>query len=414
MIKKFCYIVFFIFFIFPFLYAYSYPKNRLKVATIDLDNTLKKETSIRDSIITTINRSPYLKQVIARKVDGEKHKLFSTNNISIDEAITIARELKVDVAIIMYSEERLKTNSSATNNVTNGQITNNSITNDMEDVLFPDGGGMIIEDVGKDNAGDTNITLEDIDIMENKLKTDNITNDNAKNSDTEEEKDAEEEKDEYDTFYIFKTIEVATENVLKEKEAKSKNEVSSVISEIASSLEIYFSKEIFKGIEKRTNDIDFKFWIDVISLEDETNSVTNVGNIIEGESISLNFSVNKRGYVNIFAFQSDDIVIMMFPNDFSSEDGINETQIYSVPPTSAMFKIVSRAPFGVDSFFAIYTEKKLDWISKSYFSGDGFRQGVKNTIAIFSRIMRNKLKNMKDSSWQIKKIYLESSQNENP
>lgn len=376
------FVVFFIILLSSFLYS----QNRLNIATIDLDYTLQKEVSIRNNIITSINRYPYLKQVIARTVDAQKYELFSTNNINIKEALEVASNLKVEVAIIIYSENRLKTNSVSTN-ISN--VTNTSITNSLEEVLFPDGSGMLIEDVGITNYNSVT------NIENNNLEVSNFST------------NAQKEEDKYETVYLFKTVEVKSGDVLKENETASKD-ISSVISSIASMLEIYFSNNIFDSIESPSNDIILNFWIDRIDFDGVTNKIEEYGEISEGERFTLSFSVEDPGYVNIFAFQSDGSVIMLYPNDFSSNDMLKANEIYMVPHKNAMFEMIVRAPLGIDSFFAIYTKKKQNWISKSYFTGDGFRLGVNNTIAIFARLMRDKLKNMNKDMWQIKKVHLKS------
>ncbi|ELV04471.1 DUF4384 domain-containing protein, partial [Brachyspira hampsonii] len=88
------------------------------------------------------------------------------------------------------------------------------------------------------------------------------------------------------------------------------------------------------------------------------------GEIIEGESFTLNSRSNAEGYLYIFAFQNDGNVILMFPNDFNNfiknkyKNKIEARKNYVIPPENSKFNIKIRPPFGEDAFYCLYTKKR--------------------------------------------------------
>ena len=116
-----------------------YPRETMPIATVDLDHSLRANEPMRKEFVKTINRFAYLKQKTSISVDREKKKLFSTNELSLEEGLIVASNLKVQAVIIMDSEKVLKnTNNTANkNNITinsneiNTILSNYNITNTM-------------------------------------------------------------------------------------------------------------------------------------------------------------------------------------------------------------------------------------------------------------------------------------------
>ena len=395
---------FFLFLTLLLITSSLYSRERMPIATIDLDHSLRENEPLRKELVRAINRFAYLKQKTSISVDRAKRKLFSTNELTLEQGLTVASNLNIKAAIIMDSEKVLKsTNNSVSNNnivinsdnintvLSNYNITNNMISND---IVITNGITLTneIKDLG--------------DLIEYGI--------GKKTEGTDKAADEKSDEELYDIKYNFKVIDIETMETLKEYELKTSSETVSVIQEICTYLEFYFSNYIFKSFEPPINGVNLTLRIDRISLENKTNSIYNSGEIIEGESFSLNFRSNTEGYIYIFAFQNDGTVILMHPNDFNNyidnqyHNKIESRKNYIVPPENSIFKIVISPPFGEDSFYCLYTKKEQKWITGTYFSGDGFKICNKNKIAEFTAKLKSTLKWMNRDNWQISSIYLKS------
>ncbi|MDO7019217.1 DUF4384 domain-containing protein, partial [Brachyspira innocens] len=379
---------FFLFLTLLLITSSLYSRERMPIATIDLDHSLRENEPLRKELVRTINRFAYLKQKTSISVDRTKKKLFSTNELTLEQGLTVASNLNIKAAIIMDSEKVLKsTNNTVSNNnivinsdnintvLSNYNITNNMISND---IVITNGITLTneIKDLG--------------DLIEYGI--------GKKTEGTDKAADEKSDEELYDIKYNFKVIDIETMETLKEYELKTSSETISVIQEICTYLEFYFSNYIFKSFEPPINGVNLTLRIDRISLENKTNSIYNSGEIIEGESFSLNFRSNTEGYIYIFAFQNDGTVILMHPNDFNNyidnqyHNKIESRKNYIVPPENSIFKIVISPPFGEDSFYCLYTKKEQKWITGTYFSGDGFKICNKNKIAEFTAKLKSTLK----------------------
>lgn len=373
-----------------------YPRETMPIATVDLDHSLRANEPMRKEFVKTINRFAYLKQKTSISVDREKKKLFSTNELSLEEGLIVASNLKLQAVIIMDSEKVLKATNTNNNNITinsneiNTILSNYNITNTMlsNDIVLTNE----IKDLG--------------DLIEYGIgeKTEKI------------DKDGEEKSDEelYEMRYNFKVIDMATGNTLKEYKLKNQSESVTTINEICTYLEFHFSNLLFKAMESPINGIYLNFRLERITLENKTNVINNEGEIIEGESFTINFRPNAEGYLYIFAFQNDGNLILMFPNDFNNfinnkyENKIEARKNYIIPPENSKFNIKIGPPFGEDAFYCLYTKKEQKWITGEYFTGDGFKMCQKNKIGEFTDKLKYKLKFISSNDWQISKVYLKS------
>ncbi|MEI0549228.1 DUF4384 domain-containing protein [Brachyspira intermedia] len=375
-----------------------YPRETMPIATVDLDHSLRANEPMRKEFVKTINRFAYLKQKTSISVDREKKKLFSINELSLEEGLIVASNLKVQAVIIMDSEKVLKnTNNTANKN----NITINS--NEINTILS--------------NYNITNTMLSNDIVLTNEIKDLGDLIEYGIGEKTEKiDKDGEEKSDEelYEMRYNFKVIDMATGNTLKEYKLKNQSESVTTINEICTYLEFHFSNLLFKAMESPINGIYLNFRLERITLENKTNVINNEGEIIEGESFTLNFRPNVEGYLYIFAFQNDGNLILMFPNDFNNfinnkyENKIEARKNYIIPPENSKFNIKIGPPFGEDAFYCLYTKKEQKWITGEYFTGDGFKMCQKNKIGEFTDKLKYKLKFISSNDWQISKVYLKS------
>ena len=437
-------------FIIAFISLNLYSRERMPIASIDLDHCLRANEPFRKELVRTINRFAYLKQKTSISVDRKKRSLFGTNELTLEQGLIVASNMEVRAAIIIDSEKVLKDTNSNTNTAGNFTISSNQIntilnnygitntmlsndiilTNDINTILS---NYSITNDINTilSNYGITNTApINDI-ILTNGINTilsNNLvlTNEVKDLGDLIEygigektegiDKASEEKKDEelYDIKYNFKVIDVITGETLKEYELKSSSESVTVVQEICTYLEFYFSNMIFRSFEQPINGVNLTLRIERLTLENKTNVIYNSGEIIEGESFTLNFRSNTEGYMYIFAFQNNGNVILMHPNDFNNyidnkyQNEIEARKNYIIPPENSIFKIVIGPPFGEDSFYCLYTRKEQPWITGTYFSGDGFKMCNKNKIAEFTMKLKSKLKFMNRDYWQVSSIYLKS------
>ena len=406
--------------------------RNLKVATIDLDNHFKINKPLRRETVRTINRYHYLKQKRTITVDRAKKKLFGTNQLNIEDGLTVASNLNIRIAILIDSEKVLITNDNITNKVdTNNQVTNNTFSNNFKDYQKSNN-YKIINNAISNNIFINSISTDNIltnEIIENDTS---LTNDSSITNETKDfvdlisknidnNKDANNTEEKYEFKYNFNVIDIETDNILREYKLVSSNESIYTIQRISDYLESYLAKMVFDSFEERKNNIELNFEIEKVSSGNQTNSILDEGDITEGDSISIKFNPNKDGYLYIFALQNNGNMVLMYPNDFNNfvntdniqKDEIEAGENYTIPPENSMFRIaVSPVSLGdensdkenIDSFYAVYTKINQKWITGQYFSGNGFKMVSRNRNAEFVFKLKSKLKLKRE--WQIEKIYL--------
>ncbi|WP_432631828.1 DUF4384 domain-containing protein [Brachyspira sp.] len=371
-------------------------KKKLNVATIDLDNHFKINKELRRETVRTINRFHYLKQKKTITVDRAKKRLSGTNELNIEEGLTVASNLNVRIAILIDSERVLITNENATN-------TRNTLSNNPKEYRLSNNYKIVFDSVSN------NIFIRGT----NSNLTNNLTSVNSGYG-------GENEGERYEFRYNFNVVDIKTDNILKEYKSVSSNEAISTVQRISEYLEAYLSKMVFDSFEKRNNNIELNFEIEKVSSDNRTNSILSKGEVTEGDSINIKFSPNRDGYLYIFALQNNGNMILMHPNDFNNfvntdniqKDEIEAGENYIIPPEDSKFRIVV-SPMdidknseieNIDSFYAVYLRRNQKWIVGQYFSGDGFKMASRNRVAEFTFKLKSRLKVKYE--WQIEKIYL--------
>ena len=374
-----------------------YSREQLKISIVDLNYELKNNSPLRKDIVRTINRFPYLKHPYTITVDRMKKRLFKTNELTLEQGLTVASNLKVNVAIIMDSELKLKnTNNISTNDLQTNNITNILLTNEIIQSYSND----IANTLDKLNNY-TQEKKELNDIIEEKLGEPSNTNSTAATN-------------EYELFYNFTVIDITKGETLKEYKSIASNQANSQINEIGTYLEYYFAKSILDSLVNENSNINLNFEIERITLSNETHIIKNSGEIIENETFKIRFNSTEDGYLYILALQNDGNIILMHPNDFNNymeNDNIQKKNIdsnteYTIPPENSIFKMVVSAPFGLDSFYAIFLKNEAIWLEEQYFSGDGFKSGNKTRLAEMVIKLKSSLKLKLSNNWQISKIYI--------
>ena len=374
-----------------------YSREQLKISIVDLNYELKNNSPLRKDIVRTVNRFPYLKHPYTITVDRMKKRLFKTNELTLEQGLTVASNLKVNVAIIMDSELKLKnTNNISTNNLQTNNITNILLTNEIIQSYSND----IANTLDKLNNY-TQEKKELNDIIEEKLGEPSNTNNTIATN-------------EYELFYNFTVIDITKGETLKEYKSIASNQANSQINEIGTYLEYYFAKSILDSLVNENSNINLNFEIERITLSNETHIIRNGGEIIENETFKIRFNSTEDGYLYILALQNDGNIILMHPNDFNNymeNDNIQKKNIdsnteYTIPPENSIFKMVVSAPFGLDSFYAIFLKKEAIWLEEQYFSGDGFKSGNKTRLAEMVIKLKSSLKLKLSNNWQISKIYI--------
>lgn len=376
-----------------------YSREQLKISIVDLNYELKNNSPLRKDIVRTINRFPYLKHPYTITVDRMKKRLFKTNELTLEQGLTVASNLKVNVAIIMDSELKLKntndvlTNNLATNNITNIFLTNENIQSYSND---------IVNTLDKLNNY-TQEKKELNDIIEEKLGNPANTNNTS-------------ETNEYELFYNFTVVDITKGETIKEYKSISSNQANSQISTIGTYLEYYFAKSLLDSLTNENSNINLNFEIERITSSNESIIIKDSGEMIENETFKISFNSTEDGYLYILALQNDGNIILMHPNDFNNymennniqKNNIDSNIEYRIPPENSIFKMVVSAPFGLDSFYAIFIKNEAVWLEEQYFSGEGFKSGNKNRLAEMVIKLKSSLKLKLSNDWQISKIYITS------
>ena len=379
-----------------------YSREQLKISIVDLNYELKNNSPLRKDIVRTINRFPYLKHPYTITVDRMKKRLFKTNELTLEQGLTVASNLKVNVAIIMDSELKLKntndvlTNNLATNNITNIFITNENIQSYSNDIVNT------LDKLNKLNNY-TQEKKELNDIIEEKLGNPANTNNTS-------------ETNEYELFYNFTVVDITKGETIKEYKSISSNQANSQISTIGTYLEYYFAKSLLDSLTNENSNINLNFEIERITSSNESIIIKDSGEMIENETFKISFNSTEDGYLYILALQNDGNIILMHPNDFNNymennniqKNNIDSNIEYTIPPENSIFKMVVSAPFGLDSFYAIFIKNEAVWLEEQYFSGEGFKSGNKNRLAEMVIKLKSSLKLKLSNDWQISKIYITS------
>ncbi|MEI0611534.1 DUF4384 domain-containing protein [Brachyspira pilosicoli] len=374
-----------------------YSREQLKISIVDLNYELKNNSPLRKDIVRTINRFAYLKHPYTITVDRMKKRLFKTNELTFEQGLTVASNLKVNVAIIMDSELKLKnTNNTSTNNLQTNNITNILLTNEYIQ-SYSNEISNALDKINDSEKKELN------DIIEEKLGDPSNTNNSSATN-------------EYELFYNFTVIDITKNETLKEYKSIASNQANSQISEIGTYLEYYFAKSLLDSFTNENSDINLNFEIERITSSNENIIIKNSGEIIENETFKIKFNSTEDGYLYIIALQNDGNIILMHPNDFNNymennniqKNNIDSNIEYTIPPENSIFKIVVSAPFGLDSFYAIFMQKEAVWLEEQYFSGEGFKAGNKTRLAEMVTKLKSSLKLKSANNWQISKIYITS------
>lgn len=374
-----------------------YSREQLKISIVDLNYELKNNSPLRKDIVRTINRFAYLKHPYTITVDRMKKRLFKTDKLTFEQGLTVASNLKVNVAIIMDSELKLKnTNNTSTNNLQTNNITNILLTNEYIQ-SYSNEISNALDKINDSEKKELN------DIIEEKLGDPSNTNNSSATN-------------EYELFYNFTVIDITKNETLKEYKSIASNQANSQISEIGTYLEYYFAKSLLDSFTNENSDINLNFEIERITSSNENIIIKNSGEIIENETFKIKFNSTEDGYLYIIALQNDGNIILMHPNDFNNymennniqKNNIDSNIEYTIPPENSIFKIVVSAPFGLDSFYAIFMKKEAVWLEEQYFSGEGFKAGNKTRLAEMVTKLKSSLKLKSANNWQISKIYITS------
>ena len=373
-----------------------YSREQLKISIVDLNYELKNNSPLRKDIVRTIRGFAYLKHPYTITVDRMKKRLFKTNELTFEQGLTVASNLKVNVAIIMDSELKLKntnnisTNNLQTNNIANILLSNENIQSYSNEI------SNTLDKLNNSEKKDLN------EIIEEKLGEPSNTNSTATN--------------EYELFYNFTVVDITNGETLKEYKSIASNQANSQISTIGTYLEFYFAKSILDSLVNENSNINLNFEIERTTLSNENHIIKDKGEMIENETFTIKFNSTEDGYLYILALQNDGNIILMHPNDFNNymennniqKNNIDSNIEYTIPPENSIFKMVVSAPFGIDSFYAIFMKNEAIWLEEQYFSGEGFKSGNKTRLAEMAIKLKSSLKLKLSNNWQISKIYITS------
>lgn len=345
-------------------------EEKVSITFVDFSDTLKKDSSLRGNVITTLRRYSFVKYIPIIKSDKLKvKKPFANSTNYIQSATAIASNLKANYIIAVYKEV-------VTNFITNivaNNLENYFETNDIETVIT-----------------NTQTTYDDTLIKED-------INDNTK-------EETEDIKEEIKETYKMYAIDSQTENIIKEKISQNKNDINNFVREVMETLGVYYANNLLKNISEKKNDlVEIDFFIEAFSyLNQKTRKIENGGNLYFSDTIVLNFKSNEEGYIYILVFQSDGNITLMYPNDFVSDIKIDGETLYTIPEDNAVYQISVSPENGIDNYYILYTKNIIKITSQNtYMSGTGFKTVNKTYLVDFIKYLEKKLKHAKKDSYKL-------------
>jgi hypothetical protein len=126
-----------------------------------------------------------------------------------------------------------------------------------------------------------------------------------------------------------------------------------------------------------------------------------------GESVVFHFKSNRNGFLTIIDIQPNGDVVVLFPNDFSSSDGIKANTDYSIPSETDGFEITVTEPAGTDTIVAFFTLKKAAWLDRNKLGGEGFWSVKEGEKMEFSRGFNITATGLNKSEWESRALEIE-------
>ena len=369
----------------------SYGKDdKIVIGTVQLDKTLKEDNDLRINLLNTINGYSFLKQIYLIKIDRKIKKLYKNKKmLSMEDAINVSKESKLDIAILIHQEKILvgATNDTETN--TNTTITNE--TNAKQELTNRPPLNIIntaIKNNIETNGTVTNFTTTNTTTIKDNADT-NISNN----------------KNIFNTIYFLQGIDVQTGKSFYSNQATNASEVSTLTREILDIIGINYSRSMLDKIESPSNDIDLQFGVNLINDDNTKTILTNNSDIYVSDKLEFNFTVNKDGFITILGFLSNDSILIINPNDFNEITNVVSNESYSIPSEDSIYNIVTSGSSGYDEYYIIFTEEVPNWVTdKKYINGTGFKSINQSNMPEYSKFIIDELK--KEKNWTMQKIKL--------
>ena len=172
---------------------------------------------------------------------------------------------------------------------------------------------------------------------------------------------------------------------------------------IATDVEAYMAGENLAKVSNESPAINFEFWIE----KGDRSEISSRGAVHIGETLVYNFRSSDDGYVTIIEVQPGGDVVLLFPNEATTNNKISKKQIYSLPSEENTFKVTVAEPPGTDIVAAFFTKKRIEWLGRNMLIGSGFlsvREDEK--LAATSGLFATAAK-LKNTDWESRIIELD-------
>lgn len=366
------------------IYIYG-ADNKLIISTIATDKTLYTNKTLREEYLTTLKNYKYIKHKSLFSSDIKKVSKYKNHNIGTNEAISLASNMKSDFVFI-FDVVTIIADNTNTNALATGGTNNTNLTDTNNNIFAVD-----ITPLDTTNTNENlNITNESANINitntspilaeENLSTNESLTNVITLMTNTS------------CTIYVF---EPSTGEIIRTEFYDNLASTREKIDAISKSFETYLANKILDSIPKPDNDIKMNFFVERETLDNSSTILEEGEKLYNGDNITLNFDINKKGYLYIMLIQSSGTVLLIHPNDFNTNFNTKQIPIeannyYSIPNDEDIFKISIVPTKGIDRLFLIYSERPQSWFDKD-FTGTGFKVSTANTLVEKMSSIKNSL-----------------------
>ncbi|MDH5654889.1 MAG: DUF4384 domain-containing protein [Spirochaetia bacterium] len=202
----------------------------------------------------------------------------------------------------------------------------------------------------------------------------------------------------------IKILHVETQKIIRYFSV-NKKDLSAAANKITHSIEIYIARENLKRLRNESKYINLEFWIDKKENKIFKNKKRKTVRI--GDPITFHFKSNQEGYITIVDIQPGGEIVILYPNDFISENKIKKNKIYSIPDKEHDFSIYAAEPSGIDTIVVFFSKKKVNWLNHDYLTGKGFHTVKPHFEVKLSRGFTVQSTKMNKNEWESKVIEIE-------
>jgi hypothetical protein len=180
----------------------------------------------------------------------------------------------------------------------------------------------------------------------------------------------------------------------------SSSDYGTVARDLSRGIETYLAKETIRNLRNESPDISTEFWAELPRGKIQSGGGDKSGRARVGSVVSFHFKSDTDGYLSIVDIQPSGDVVLLFPNDFATDNAVKAGKECSVPSKDDTFDLALTEPSGTDTIVAFFTKKKVDWLDKDKLAGDGFKTVKDGEKFAATRAVTVQSKQLKKNEWE--------------